>query len=177
MSADSAMKCTPQNTMVSVGSRGGITRELEGVAGDIGELDNLVALVRLMAKMKSRSPRAAFARRARSTRAGSEAGGRSPGHSTALGSWVGLTPENEERERRPGTEWGGCGGGRHGTKCTHHRQWGRFVTTCGVRRGVGMCCWSQLLGHLHLPEKGDPAKRAHTDRCRFHRCAVLATGR
>src|SRR5215218_11421669 len=32
--------------------------------------------------MKSRSPRAALARLARSTRVGSEAGGRSPGHST-----------------------------------------------------------------------------------------------
>ena len=40
------MKCTPQNTMYSAsGSRGGIASELERVAGHVGELDDLVALV------------------------------------------------------------------------------------------------------------------------------------
>ena len=43
---DSAMKCTPQKTMYSrLGPRGGLARELERVAGDVGELDDLVALV------------------------------------------------------------------------------------------------------------------------------------
>ena len=46
MSADSAMKCTPQKTMNSAsGRRGRVAGELEGVAGDVGELDDLVALV------------------------------------------------------------------------------------------------------------------------------------
>src|SRR3954468_24524490 len=46
--------------------------------------------------MKSRSPRAALARLARSTRAGSDAGGRSPGHST---------PRSERgSESRPSTK-------------------------------------------------------------------------
>ena len=54
--------------------------------------------------MKSRSPRAAFARRARSTRLGRRPAAIARTLHTALGSWVGLPPENEERERRPGTE-------------------------------------------------------------------------
>ena len=46
MSADSAMKCTPQNTMNSAsGPAGGVAGQLERVAGDVGELDDLVALV------------------------------------------------------------------------------------------------------------------------------------
>ena len=46
MSADSAMKCTPQKTMYSAAGPGGrVAGELEGVAGDVGELDHLVALV------------------------------------------------------------------------------------------------------------------------------------
>ena len=46
MSADSAMKWTPQKTMNSASGRaGGVAGELEGVAGDVGELDDLVALV------------------------------------------------------------------------------------------------------------------------------------
>ena len=46
MSADSAMKCTPQKTMNSASGPGGrLARELERVAGDVGELDDLVALV------------------------------------------------------------------------------------------------------------------------------------
>ena len=46
MSADSAMKCTPQNTMYSASGPGrGLPGELERVAGDVGELDDLVALV------------------------------------------------------------------------------------------------------------------------------------
>ena len=46
MSADSAMKWTPQNTMNSASGRAGrVAGELEGVAGDVGELDDLVALV------------------------------------------------------------------------------------------------------------------------------------
>ena len=45
-SADSAMKCTPQNTMsvASVVVRGE-AGELEGVAAGVGPLDDLVALV------------------------------------------------------------------------------------------------------------------------------------
>jgi hypothetical protein len=81
MSADSAMKCTPQNTMNSASGRAAFPGQLEGIACDIGELNHLVALV-VMPSTKSRSPSAAFARLARSTSAGSEAGGRSPGHST-----------------------------------------------------------------------------------------------
>ena len=46
MSALSAMKCTPQNTMYSASGPGrGLLRELERVAGHVGELDDLVALV------------------------------------------------------------------------------------------------------------------------------------
>ena len=46
MSADSAMKCTPQKTIHSRIRPGrGLLGELEGVAGDVGELDDLVALV------------------------------------------------------------------------------------------------------------------------------------
>ena len=46
MSADSAMKCTPQKTMNSASGPGrGVAGQLEGVAGDVGELDDLVALV------------------------------------------------------------------------------------------------------------------------------------
>ena len=46
MSADSAMKCTPQKTMYSASGRAGrVAGELERVAGDVGELDHLVALV------------------------------------------------------------------------------------------------------------------------------------
>ena len=46
MSADSAMKCTPQKTMNSASGPGRrVAGELERVAGDVGELDDLVALV------------------------------------------------------------------------------------------------------------------------------------
>ena len=46
MSADSAMKCTPQKTMYRrVRPGGGLLGELEAVAGHVGELDDLVALV------------------------------------------------------------------------------------------------------------------------------------
>ena len=46
MSADSAMKCTPQKTMYSASGRAAASLgQLERVAGDVGELDDLVALV------------------------------------------------------------------------------------------------------------------------------------
>ena len=46
MSALSAMKWTPQNTTNSaLRPGGGVARELEGVAGHVGEPDDLVALV------------------------------------------------------------------------------------------------------------------------------------
>ena len=46
MSALSAMKCTPQKTMNSAVRPGrGVAGQLERVAGDVGELDHLVALV------------------------------------------------------------------------------------------------------------------------------------
>ena len=46
MSALSAMKCTPQKTMNSAVPRArGRARELQRVAGVVGELDDLVALV------------------------------------------------------------------------------------------------------------------------------------
>ena len=46
MSALSAMKCTPQKTMYSASACvGGLLRELERVAAEVGELDDLVALV------------------------------------------------------------------------------------------------------------------------------------
>ena len=46
MSADSAMKCTPQKTMYGASGRAAASLgELERVAGDVGELDDLVALV------------------------------------------------------------------------------------------------------------------------------------
>ena len=46
MSALSAMKCTPQKTMNSAsGCAAACWAKLEGVAGDVGELDDLVALV------------------------------------------------------------------------------------------------------------------------------------
>ena len=46
MSALSAMKCTPQKTMNSASGRAAASLgQLERVAGDVGELDHLVALV------------------------------------------------------------------------------------------------------------------------------------
>ena len=64
-----------------VRSRRRVAGELERVAGDVGERDDLVALV-VMAEDEHRSPSAALAARARSTRSGSDGAGRSPGHST-----------------------------------------------------------------------------------------------
>ena len=46
MLALSAMKCTPQNTMYSASGRAAASRaDLAAVAADVGELDDLVALV------------------------------------------------------------------------------------------------------------------------------------
>jgi hypothetical protein len=87
-----------------VRSRCGVTRELEGVAGDIGKLDDLVALIVVT---QDEQPVAQGG-----------LGPPSPLHKgwvggwrqiawtlhTALGSRVRLLPENEQRQRCPGTE-------------------------------------------------------------------------
>ena len=133
MSADSAMKCTPQNTMNSASGRAAASsRELEGVAGDIGKLDDLVALVVMTQDeepvAQSRSPAGpapqGLGRRPAADRPDT------PHPARIVGS--DLTPENEERERRPGTE-ADVGWSSRKFKRTHHRQWGRFVTRCGLR--------------------------------------------
>ena len=64
-----------------LGPARGVPRELEGVAGHVGELDDLVALV-VVSQHEQPVTQRSLAARARSTSVGSEAAGRSPGHST-----------------------------------------------------------------------------------------------
>ena len=97
MSALSAMKCTPQKTMNSAVRPGRrVAGELERVAGDVGELDDLVALVVVaedehpVAERRLGRPRPARPGRGRSARAGRRGSrrrarrrGRCPGRAAA----------------------------------------------------------------------------------------------
>ena len=75
MSADSAMKCTPQKTMYSASRPGGrVAGELERVPGDVGEPDDLVALV-VVAEDEGPVAERRPGRAARRTSEGSDGGG------------------------------------------------------------------------------------------------------
>ena len=83
-----------------LGVRGGLLGELERVAGDVGELDDLVALVVVAEDVGARARAPRGARRARSTRSGSEAGGQRTGALDALlGVRVGALAEQEQGQR------------------------------------------------------------------------------
>ena len=115
MSADSAMKCTPQNTMNSASGRAAASRaSLNEIAGDVGELDDLVALI-VMAEHEQ--PLAQRGLGPPGSLDKSRVGGWRQIARTLdapLGSRVGLPPENEERQRRSGPECR-CGSGSHPT--------------------------------------------------------------
>ena len=85
---------------LGLGPRGRLAGELERVARDVGELDDLVALV-VVAEHERRVPSAARAARARSTRSGVAGAGRSPGAlDAALGGQVDSAPQQQEGRRR-----------------------------------------------------------------------------
>ena len=114
MSADSAA----EHDELGIRPCCGFSGQLEGVASDVGKLDDLVPLV-VMTEYEQTVAQGSL---------GSPGplhegwiGGRRQVAGTldaTLGSRVGLPPENEQRERCPGAEWRGRGGARHGTKCT-----------------------------------------------------------
>ena len=95
------MKCTPQKTMYSASGPGGrVPGQLEGVAGDVGELDDLVALV-VVAEHEDLVPelllgRAGALHQVRVGRRGQVAGALD----AALAPRVGLTAEQQQGEGR-----------------------------------------------------------------------------
>ena len=101
MSALSAMKCTPQNTMYSaLRPGGGLLRELERVAGHVGELDDLVALV-VVAEHEGPVAQRRLGRPRALDQGGVGGGGQLAGAvDAALAVRVGLAAEQQQRERR-----------------------------------------------------------------------------
>ena len=71
---------------LGVGPRRGVPGELERVAGDVGELDDLVALV-VVPEHEHPVAERLLGLPGASDQRGSEAAGRSPGHSTPRSEW------------------------------------------------------------------------------------------
>jgi hypothetical protein len=104
--------------------------QLEGVAGDVGKLDDLVPLVVVtedeqpVAQGRFGPPgpldQGWIGRRRQIART----------LDTTLGSRVGLLPENEQRQRRPGAERRGRGRARHATNVLTARAAPDFPTVC-----------------------------------------------
>ena len=142
MSADSAMKCTPQKTMYSAsGPGGGVPGQLEGVAGDVGELDDLVALVVVAEHEDLVAERLLGRAGARSTRSGSDGGGQVAGAlDAALAPRVGLAAEQQQGERAVEL--------RAGRWSRPHPPFRRtddiYDTRClmSLYAGVSRCAWS-----------------------------------